>query len=35
VYTHGALIRELHDDDFDGKVEKIEELSVANLAIVE
>jgi len=35
VYSHGDLIREIHDDDFDGKPEKIEEFRQGKLAIVE
>jgi hypothetical protein len=35
VYTHGVLTREIHDDDFDGKPEKIEEFREGKLAIVE
>jgi hypothetical protein len=35
VYSHGDLIREIHDDNFDGKPEKIEEFRHGKLAIVE
>ncbi len=34
-YSHGVLIRELHDDDFDGKIESIKEFRKGRVAIVE
>jgi hypothetical protein len=35
VYSHGLLVREIHDDDFDGKPQKIENFRHGKLAIVE
>ena len=34
-YSHGVLIREIHDDNFDGKTETIKEFRHGKLAIVE
>jgi len=34
-YSHGVLVRELHDDDFDGKVETIKEFRNGKVVIVE
>jgi antitoxin component YwqK of YwqJK toxin-antitoxin module len=34
-YSRGVLIRELHDDDFDGKIETIKDFRNGKLAMVE